>query len=93
MLPERWELHVKKGMIFINWLKPIVVFCIIDGGKLFIFKVEEKRDHATREAKCIIYKKNCASPPFAPLGNWGKEKKGQASLCAYSFIRISLLLS
>jgi hypothetical protein len=35
MLLKRWELHVKKGMIFINLLKPIVVFCIIDGGKLF----------------------------------------------------------
>ena len=49
MLPERWGLHVKKGMIFINWLKLIVVFRIIDGGKLF--KVEEKKDQATREAK------------------------------------------
>jgi hypothetical protein len=44
MLPERWGFHIKKRMIFINWLKSIVVFRIIDGGKLFIFKVEEKRD-------------------------------------------------
>lgn len=42
MFFERWGLYVKKGMIFINWFKLIVVFCIIDGGKLF--KVEEKRD-------------------------------------------------
>ena len=32
MLPKRWGLHVKEGMIFVNLLKPIVVLRIIDGA-------------------------------------------------------------
>lgn len=34
MLTERGELHVRKGRIFIDWLPPIGVSPISDGGKV-----------------------------------------------------------
>ena len=34
MLTERGELHVRKGRIFIDWLPPIEVSRISDGGKV-----------------------------------------------------------
>lgn len=34
MLPERGELHVIKGIIFMDWLPPIEVSRISDGGKV-----------------------------------------------------------
>jgi hypothetical protein len=34
MLTERGELHVRKGGIFIDWLPPIEVSRISDGGKV-----------------------------------------------------------
>ena len=34
MLTERGELHVIKGRIFIDWLPPIEVSRISDGGKV-----------------------------------------------------------
>jgi hypothetical protein len=39
MLTERGELHVRKGMIFMNWLPPIEVSCILDGGKLCSYQL------------------------------------------------------
>jgi hypothetical protein len=34
MLTERGELHVRKGRIFMDWLPPIEVSRISDGGKV-----------------------------------------------------------
>jgi hypothetical protein len=34
MLTERGEFHVREGRIFMDWLPPIGVSCISDGGKV-----------------------------------------------------------
>ena len=34
MLTEKGELHVRKGIIFMDWLPPIEVSRISDGGKV-----------------------------------------------------------